>query len=493
MAQVNDQSTGSGESAMGARKGFALAVLCAAMFLDALDTSIVGVALPSIQEDLELSNTSLQWIVSAYTVAFGGFLLFGGRAADLLGRRRTFLIAMGLFAAASIAGSLVSEGPLLVVSRIVKGIAAAFTAPAALSIITTTYREGAERNKAIAVYGATAASGYSIGLVLSGLLTTADWRLVFFVPGVLAAAVMVVTPLVLKADRPSDTRRSYDIGGTVLVTGGALLLVFGLVQIPDEGLFSARTLLSLGASLLLLLLFVLVENRHPDPAVPLRLFRSSTRSSANILALAFASSSIGWAFAATIYLQEFLDHSALRTGVELLPYGLTVVLVAQFLTGRLVSRFGFRAVAVLGMSAQTLGIGLWIAVGTDARYALILMPGLILHGIGNGLTFSTMNMAGVSGVEDREQGIASGLIIASFQIGSGVGAAAISGVLTAATNGTSDAARIDGFQASFLTATLFGVVGILISWLGLRAPAPKAEPPVTAAVPEAAAGTATTS
>ncbi|ONK14138.1 MFS transporter [Streptomyces sp. MP131-18] len=485
MAQVNDRATTGG--AIDSRKGFALAVLCAAMFLDALDTSVVGVALPSIQEDLGLSNTSLQWVVSAYTVAFGGFLLFGGRAADLLGRRRTFLIAMGLFAAASLAGSLVSEGPLLVASRIVKGIAAAFTAPAALSIITTTYREGAERNRAIAIYGATAASGYSLGLVLSGLLTTADWRLVFFVPSVLAAAVMIATPFALKADRPSGERRSYDAGGTILVTAGALLLVFGLVQIPHDGLFSATALLPLGGAVLLLILFVVVENRHPDPAVPLRLFRSWTRSSANVLALAFASSSIGWAFAATLYLQEFLGHSALRTGIELLPYGLTVVVVANFVTGRLVSAIGIRSVAVLGMTAQTLGIGLWIAVGTDARYALILMPGLILHGIGNGLTFSTMNIAGVSGVKNEEQGIASGMIIASFQIGSGIGAAAISGVLTAATNGTSDAARVDGFQVSFLTAAIFGVVGILISWLGLRTSTPKAAAPATEARPEAAA------
>ncbi len=448
-----------------------LLVLCAAMFLDALDTSLVSVALPRIQHDLGLSNASLQWLVSGYTVTFGGFLLLGGRLADLFGRRRMFLASMVLFAAASVAGGLVSTGGLLIATRLVKGLAAAMTAPAAMSIITTTFREGHERNRALGFYTATAASGYSLGLVLSGLLTQVSWRLVFLSPTVVAVLVIAVTPFAVH-EPPAQprTRAKFDFGGAITSTGAVLLLVYGLVNAPQVGWGSASTIGSFAGGAVLAAAFVAIERVHSNPTVQLRLLRSRVRGSANVLALVFGAASLGWQFTATLYLQRFLGYGPLKTALALLPIGVTILLVAQYVTGRLLARFPMRAVAGVGILIQGTGIFLYTFVGMHGNYPGILLPGLLLHGIGNGLVFPTMNIAGVSGVADREQGVASGLITATFQIGVGLGVAVLTGVMTATTHGTAAAAQLHGYRTAFGTAALFSLVGAAVSLLGLGSP-----------------------
>lgn len=450
-------------------KILALVVLCAAMFLDSLDTSLVAIALPGIKNDLGMTTASAQWLISGYTVAYGGFLLLGGRLADLFGRRRMFIASMVLFAAASLVGGLVSSGDLLIVTRLVKGLAAALTAPAALSLITTRFKEGPERNRALAFYAATAASGYSLGLVFSGLLTELSWRLIFFMPVVVAVLVIVATPFAIKEPPATGhVRRGYDAVGGLTVTLGTLALVYGVVNAPQDGWGSPSTILTFVAAVVLLGGFVIIEHRGADPTLPLRLLRSWTRGSANLLAMTFACASLGWQFIATLYLQQFLGYSPLKTALELLPLGIGILLVAQFVTSRLLSKIPARWIAGPGCLIQGCGISLFIFVGVTGNYPALMLPGLILHSIGNGLVFPTMNIAGVSGVQDREQGIASGMITASFQVGVGVGVAVLSGVLTASTTGSSPVGQLHGYHAAFMTAAVFSLIASTIGFVGLR-------------------------
>jgi EmrB/QacA subfamily drug resistance transporter len=446
-----------------------LLVLCAAMFLDTLDTGLVGVALPSIQDSLGLSDSTLQWLVSGYTVTYGGLLLLGGRVADLFGRRRVFLASMVLFAVASLIGGLVSSSGLLIVTRVVKGIAAAFTAPAAMSIITTTFQEGADRNRALGFYTATAASGYSLGLVLSGLLTEVNWRLIFFLPAAVAVLVVVATPVAVREASAVDwQRRSYDVTGAVSITAAVLLFIYGLVRAPEVGWGASSTLSLFAVAALLFTAFIMVERRHADPTVPLRLFRSWTRGSASLLAVVFAAASLGWQFTATLYLQQLLGYGPFQTALVLLPVGVSTPPIAQAVTPWLLSRISMRWVAGIGMLVQGTGIFMFAFSGLQANYVGLLLPGMLLHGIGNGLVFTTMTIAGVQGVRDREQGVASGIITGSYQLGVGLGVAVLASVMTATVNGPGAAAQLGGYRAAFVTAALFSLVGLAVALIGLR-------------------------
>jgi EmrB/QacA subfamily drug resistance transporter len=449
-------------------KKLTLLVLCAAMFLDALDTSLVAVALPGIQEELGMSTGAAQWLISGYVVTYGGFLLLGGRLADLFGKRRIFLLSMVIFAVASLVGGLVSDPTLLIVTRLVKGIAAALTAPAALSLITTRFREGPERNRALAFYAATAASGYSLGLVFSGLLTAVSWRLIFFMPVVIAALVIIATPFVIREPVVPRPRRSYDAAGALTVTAGILLLVYGMVNAAERGWSDPFILVTLLVAVGLLVAFVAIERHGSDPTVPMHVFRSSTRSSAYLLALAFGCASLGWQFIATLYLQEFLGYRPLSTALAILPLGITILLVAQFVTSRLLSRVPIRLIASIGFLIQGSGIFVFAFVGVVGNYPGLMLPGLLLHAIGNGLVFPTINIAGVSGVDDEEQGIAAGLVTSALQIGVGIGVAIASGVITVATVDSSAEGQVAGYSAAFITATCFSVVAAIIGFFGMR-------------------------
>ncbi|MDH6138632.1 MULTISPECIES: MFS transporter [Kitasatospora] len=476
------------------RKTISLLILCAAVFLDSLDNSVLGVSLPSIKHALSLSDGALQWLVSGYTVGYGGFLLLGGRAADLFGRKRTFIAATVVFIIASLLGGVFTDGSLLVGTRVLKGIAAGFTAPAAMSLITTTFKEGAERNRALGIFAMTGAGGYSFGLVLSGVLTEINWRLVFFVPALIAFGVLLASPMIIGDKSGSAARRrgSFDLGGAISATAGVMLLVYGLVQAPAWGWGSAAALGTLAGAVVLLVAFVLIEARHRAPLVPLSIFRSSTLSSANLVSVVWACSTIGWQFVASLYLQETLHYSALQTAFAFLPLGVVIVITAKFASGPLVSRFGVRTVATAGMLIQGVGVVLFLRIGHQADFATVLLPAILIHGIGNGLVYPTVNIAGVSGVADERQGVASGLITAAYQIGAGVGVAVLAAVLTA-TATTGSGAGVVNYRWAFLVAAVFSAAGVLIALFGIR-PKAAASTPVAGALADepATADTRTT-
>jgi EmrB/QacA subfamily drug resistance transporter len=447
------------------RRQAALVLLCAAVFLDSMDLSLMGVALPAIGRDLSLPESTLQWLMSGYAVAYGGFLLLGGRMADLFGRRSMFLFSLAAFAAASLAGGLLSAGWPLVLTRVVKGVAAALTAPAALSLITTTFTEGPQRNRALGVYSLAGATGYSAGLIASGLLTEISWRLVFFLPVPIALLVLATAPLVLpRGDRPARGAGGFDGAGASAVTGGVLLLVYALT----EKNWPAEILAAL-----LLAAFVVIERRQRAPLVPLAVFRSGRLTAANLAALAWACATIGWQFVAVLYLQQVLHYTALATGLGIVPMGLAIVVTAN-LAGKLITRWGLGRVAALGMLIQATGILLFLRAGASSDYVTVLLPALLIHGIGNGLSFPSLNIAAVGGLPDDQQGLASGLVTSAVQIGAGIGVAVLAAVMTLGHS------AVAGYRLAFLTAGAFSLLGVLITYLGLRTPAPTAEPVPTA-------------
>lgn len=451
------------------RDTLTLLITCAAIFLDSLDTSTVGVALPSIRRDLAIGESSLQWLISGYTIAYGGFLLLGGRVADMFGRRKVFMLAIAVFIIASIVGGAVSSGPLIIATRMVKGLAAAFTAPAAFSIITTTFEEGPRRNKALAIYTATAATGYSIGLVASGLLTQIHWRLVFFLPGAVAFIALILTPAAVDRDAPRAGRaRSYDPGGAITATSATLLLVYALVQGPVIGWTAAGTIVSLVLVVVLLAAFFIIERRHPEPTVPLRIFRSRTRSSSYLIAVALGAAAIGWQFVATLHMQRVLGYSALRTALAMLPLGAMVFVTAKFVTGRLLGRVGICAVCVTGMLLQVLALMLFSYVGPAGHYGEIMLPGLVIHGLALGLVFPSINVGGVSGVADERQGVAAGLIVAAYAIGSGLGTAIMAAIIAAATSADGGTqALVNAYQAAFVGGAIMAAAGLVVAAVGL--------------------------
>lgn len=457
------QSASRPAGTLGARKGLALLVLCAQLFLDSMDVSLMGVALPELKDDLGLSPEELQWIISGYAVAYGGFLLLGGRAADLFGRRRMFFWGTAVFAVASLAGGFVSDGGLLIVSRVIKGIAAAFIAPAALSIIMTTFKEGPERNRAVGIFSLTGASGYAAGLVLSGVLTQLNWRLTFFVPFVIAALVFGAVRYAVSPDEPrTGDRPGFDAFGALTATGGVLLLVFALTRAPEVGWGSAVTVLSLVAAVALLIAFVVIQSRRSEPLVQLSIFRSRTLSTANIVGLTWACATIGWQFVALLYLQQVLGYNALGAGTAIVPMA-AAILVTVNLTPRIINRWGLRVPAVVGLLLQGLGILLFLRAGEHSSYVAVLLPALVLHGIGNGLSFPSFNIAGVSGVADEQQGLATSLIQSALQLGGGLGVAVAAAVLA---SGGADGG-LASYHHAFLAVGIFSLVGALAATLGL--------------------------
>ncbi|MBB5783344.1 MFS transporter [Nonomuraea jabiensis] len=447
------------------RRQVALVLLCAAVFLDSMDLSLMGVALPAIGRDLSLPESTLQWLMSGYAVAYGGFLLLGGRIADLFGRRRVFLLSLAVFAAASLAGGLLSDGWPLVATRVIKGVAAALTAPAALSLITTTFAEAPQRNRALGVYSLAGATGYTAGLIASGLLTEMTWRLVFFLPVPVALLVLAAAPLVLpRGVRPSGAREGFDAAGAVAVTGGVLVAVFALTE---------RNWTAGVVAVLLLGAFVVIERRRSAPLVPLEVFRSGTVGAANLAALAWACATIGWQFVAVLYLQQVLGYTALATGLGIVPMGLAIVITAN-LAGRLISRWGLGRVAAAGMLVQGAGILLFLRAGATGDYLTVLLPALVVHGIGNGLSFPSLNIAAVAGLPDERQGLASGLVTSAVQIGAGIGVAVLAAMMTL--GGSTPA----GYRIAFLTAGGFSLLGAFVAAFGLRPRRPVPVPAPTA-------------
>jgi EmrB/QacA subfamily drug resistance transporter len=437
-----------------------LLVLCGVLFLDGLDVSMVGVALPSIESDLDLSTSSLQWVVSAYVLGYGGFLLLGGRAADLLGRKRVLVIALSVFAVASLAGALVNDGTLLIAARFIKGIAAGFTAPAGLSIITTTFPEGPLRNRALGIYTATGASGFSFGLILGGLLTTAGWRWTFLLPFPIAAVLAVVAARVLRPDPPRVREGRFDVAGAVAVTGAMLALVFGISGAPDAGWTSAQTLVAFAAAIALTIAFFAIELRVEHPLVRLGILRSPVLAGANIAGMTVFACYFGFQFMATLYMQQLLGWSALGTAMAFLPAGLLVTFGAPRM-GPLATRVGTAALITAGLLAFVVGYALFIPIDASPTYALAILPTILLLGLGFALTYPAVNMAATSGIADHEQGLASGLVSTSFQIGGALGLAIVTAVITAGQSGAADpSSLLDDFRPALAVVTGLAVLGL---------------------------------
>ncbi|MEZ0072770.1 MFS transporter [Planotetraspora sp. GP83] len=444
----------------GARLWGALTVLCAVIFLDALDVSMVGVALPSIQADLGMTTSSLQWVVSGYVLGYGGLLLLGGRTADLLGRRRVFLAALVVFAAASLLGGLVTDGTLLIAARFVKGISAAFTAPAALSIITTTFAEGPARNRALSIFTACGASGFSLGLVLSGVLTEIGWRWTFLMPVPVAILALIAGARLLHR---SDERGEggHDLLGAATITAAMLLLVFTVVEAPQVSLL--RTALSAVGVAALLALFVWWERRVSHPLVRLGILRSAPLARANIGLVILFGSYVGFQFVAMQYFQNLLGWSALQTALAFLPAGLLVA-VSSTKMGGLADRFGTARLIVAGSIALLAGYGVFLQVDEHPSLATMVLPGMVLLGIAFALSFPSLNIQATSGVHDDEQGLASGLLNTSGQVGGAVVLAIVTGVLTSGSEGD----PIGRFRAAIVVSGLFALIGLVVALSGLR-------------------------
>src|SRR6266496_3613709 len=438
-----------------------LLVLCGALFLDALDVSMIGVALPSIRTDLHMSTSSLQWVVSAYVLGYGGFLLLGGRAADLLGRRRVFLISLGVFVVASALGGLANDGSLLIAARFVKGVSAAFTAPAGLSIITTTFAEGPARNKALAVYTATGATGFSLGLVFGGLLTEIGWRWVFFLPAPVAlVALLAGLRLVPASSRPRRSR-AFDVPGAVTMTAAMLLLVFTLVEAPDAGWASARTLGSLAGVAAILAAFVFQERRTAAPLVRLGILRSGSLVRANLAAMSLFGGWVGFQFIVTLYLQQLRGWSSLETGLAIFPGGFLVAILSPRIAP-LITRFGVTRLIVVGLTLITGAYVLFLPIGLHSTYAFAMLPTFLLAGLGFALAFGPLNVAATNGVAPEEQGLAGGLFNTSFQFGG----ALVLAIVTAVNNANvgsdgSPQAVLDGFHAALFVSVGAAVLGIV--------------------------------
>ncbi|MEV6971246.1 MFS transporter [Hamadaea sp. NPDC051192] len=450
-----------------------LLVLCTVLFLDGLDVSMVGVALPAIQADLGLSTASLQWIVSGYVLGYGGLLLLGGRTADLLGRRRALLVALAVFAAASLLGALVDDGGLLIATRFIKGLAAAFTAPAGLSILTTTFPEGPVRNRALGIYTVFGASGFSSGLILGGLLTEINWRATFLLPAPLALIALAAGIKLI----PKNSERAaggHDILGAVTSTAALLLTVFTVVNAPAAGWGSVRTLGSFAVAALLFGTFIAVERRIKHPLVRLGIFRNRTLVRANVAAVTVAGAYISFQFVLGLFLQAVLGWSPLQMALALLPAGLMVASSGS-LMGRLITRYGTGRLIAGGMGAFVLAYALFLGVDTASSYWRML-PTVLLLGVGFALAFSSMNVQATNGVADEEQGLASGLVQTSFQVG---GAMVLAITTAIVGNEVIQPGRVpSAFGPAIAVITAVTLAGLLVALLGVRQGAAKPEPSV---------------
>jgi MFS family permease len=463
------QTSSSTPARWDARLWGALIVLCGVVFLDALDVSMVGVALPSIRADLGLSTSELQWVVSGYVLAYGGLLLLGGRTADLLGRKRTLLIALGGFVVASALGGIAQDGTVLVAARFIKGLSAAFTAPAALSIITTTFPEGPARNRALSIFTTVGASGFSLGLVLGGALTEIGWRWTFLLAAPVAAGLLVAGPRLIPSDRGvSGGLRAFDIPGAVTVSAAMLLLVHTVVEAPTEGWTSVATIGGFAGAAALLALFVVIEQRARQPLVRLGIFRSGSLVRANLLAMAMFGGYLGFQFIGTLYMQSLLGWSPIVTALAFLPAGLIVVF-GSTRVGGLVDRFGTPRLVAVGFGLFAIGYALFLRIDDTPVYAAVILPTIVLIGSGFALVFPSLNIQATAGVADNEQGLAGGLVNTSIQLGGAVGLAIVTAVVMSTTDkAASPSAVLDGFKPGLAVAAGIAVAGFGLALSGLR-------------------------
>jgi EmrB/QacA subfamily drug resistance transporter len=441
----------------------ALTLVCVAMFMTVLDVSIVNVALPSIKTALKVSDSNLQWVITAYAITFGGFLLLGGRTADLLGRRRMFMIGIAFFSLASLVCGLAGSIGVLVAARAVQGLGAAIISPATLSIIMTTFEEGSERNKALGIWGAMAGSGAAAGVLMGGILTKyAGWEWIFFVNVPVGALVLALTRPLVRESRITGMR-GFDAGGAATITASLALLVYGISKAPDVGWASGRTIAFLVAAAVLLVAFLAIESRHPSPMVPFQIFRTKTVTGANVSGLLLGAVVYSNFFLLTLYVQQVLHYSALKTGLTFLATAGTVIPVAG-VSQALTTRFGPRPVMAIGLALITAGMVWYSQIPVHGSFASDLLPGYLMVGVGMAFAFIPMSIAALAGVAPHEAGLASGLINTSQQVGGAVGVAVASTVAFThmrtllASHHDPATALTSGFALAFW---VFAVVGAL--------------------------------
>ena len=455
------------------RRWWALALLCGAFFMVILDASIVIVALPSIEADLGFSASGLQWVISAYALTFGGLLLLGGRSADLLGRRRMFMVGIVFFTAASLLCGLAWSPAALIAARAIQGIGAAVMTPTALSLLITIFEEGPDRNKALGIWGALGGIGATAGWLIGGPLTDGPgWEWVFFINVPIGLLALALCPVLLPESRGAGNRRGYDPLGALSVTSALVLLVYALVQAPDAGWASAQTIGLFVGSVVLFAVFAAIESRAKAPLVPLRIFRSRTLVGANTVMLAFSTVGFGMPFLLTLYAQQVLGYSAVKFGLTSVVMPVTAA-IGSIAGQAIVLRVGFRAVASAGMVLVGLGCLFLTQVSVGGSYLGDIFLGLLIFGPGIGLVFVTSSIAALSGVAEHESGLASGLNNTAFQVGAALGVAIVTSVavsrtedfVTANGNGNTALALTEGFQAGFVACVVLSAIGLAASLL----------------------------
>ncbi len=455
------------------RRWSALALIVTAQFMVILDVAIVNVALPSIKSDLDFSQTNLQWVISAYAILFGGALLLGGRLADLLGRRRLFVAGLTLFAVSSLLCGLAWSEGSLIAFRAVQGLGGALLAPAALSLLMTTFAEGRERNLALGIYGAASGSGAAVGVLLGGILTSyLSWSWIFFINVPVGVAAIALTPFLLQESRAGLAHRHFDFPGAASVTAGLMLLVYATTRATSDGWGADTTLALLAGAAALVLAFVAIELRSPSPLLPLRIFRMRTLAAANAAMAIVGAVAFSEFFLLTLYLQDVLHYSAVESGAAFAGFALAVVVisnVAQVVVGRI----GVRPTLTAGLLASAVSVALLARLPVDGHYFWDLFPAFVLGGAGMGLSFVPVTIASLTGVERSDAGVASGLINTSRQIGGAIGLAAASAIAAASTSSyvhahsavtaSSGVALDHGFQTALYALTGLLLVGALIA------------------------------
>ncbi|MFC7625096.1 MFS transporter [Microlunatus sp. GCM10028923] len=449
-----------------------LLVVSVVLALDGLDVSMVGVALPSIGQELGLDTAALQWIVSGYVLGYGSLLLLGGRLADLLGRRRIFLIALAVFALASLIGGLVSDPLLVIGMRFVKGVAAAFTAPTGFSIITTNFAEGPARNKAISIFSTFGASGYSLGLIVGGLMTTVSWRWTFLFSVPFALIAVIMGAIFVPKDRP-EPGGGHDLAGAITLPAGMLILVYTLVSAPDVGWTAPRTIGGFALAAAILVAFGVIETRVRHPLIRFGILRQGWVARANLSIVALFGSYLSFQFIVTLYLQSVLGWQPLSMALALLPAGLLVAFTAPF-ADRLINRVGSRKLIMVGLGALALGYVLFLRVGTSPNYLVDILPSVILLGVGFALGFPSISVQATSGIKDSEQGLAAGLLQTSTQVGAALVLAVTTALVVGGGHGAAaPAARsaeemLAQFRPGLFLAVAVAAAGLVIALLPRR-------------------------
>ena len=453
----------------------ALLVLCLGDLMIVLDVTIVGVALPSIQEDLGFSEESLAWIVNAYLITFGGFLLLGGRLGDLFGHRRLFLLGIALFTLASAACGFATSQEMLVAARAVQGVGGAVVSAVALSLTMTLFTEPAERAKAMGVFGFVASGGGSLGVLLGGILTDVlNWHWIFLVNVPVGIAVVVLSLMLIPSERVATAAQKLDVAGAVMVTASLMLAVYAIVNGNEVGWVTARTLGLLAAAGVLLVAFLVIESRVESPLVPLRLFRKRNIAVSNVVGVLWAGAMFAWFFLTALYLQLVLGYSPLEVGLAFLPGNIIMGILSISLSAKLVMRFGLRLPLAVGLGLAGVGLLLLARAPVDGSFVVDVLPAMILLGLGAGMAFNPLLLAAMSDVEPNEAGLASGVVNTSFMMGGALGLAVLASLAASRTDtlladGLSEAAALTGgYHVAFFVGALFAFSAAALGGLLLR-------------------------